>query len=584
MTKLQKRIVAIIVCLLLVFVLWHFGTKESSTAFEGTADGFGGEVKVAVTVDGNTITGINVTAEKETPEVGGKAIEKLKEKVLANQSADIDVISGATFSSTAFITALNAALKEGNVTLAGTGGKAAEDVEKTVDVVVVGGGGAGMTAAITAAEEGKNVLLIEKNDILGGNTTRASSGMNACETHYEKEQGVEDSVKSFVEDTMKGGKELNDPALVQFLAENSSAAIDWLDKEGAELKGPLTTMGGLSAKRTHRPVDEEGNITAVGNYLASQLSKKMDELKIETMTGTEVKSIIMENDKASGVIATSDGNNKITVHASAVIVATGGFGGNMDMVVKYRPDLKGYISTNVPTASGDAIAFLGEVGAEFIDMDQIQLHPTVIPTDGALVGEALRGDGAILVNKEGLRFTDERGTRDAVSAAEVAQTDGNVWLIVNQEMYDVSAIIQKLDKKGYMVKGKTLDDLAKAMSFDDAATKNFKDTMAKWVTYVEKKEDPDFNRKIDTEITDLSKGTYYAVNVGPGIHHCMGGVKIDTSTHVLTKEGKPIAGLYACGEVTGGVHGANRLGGNAVADIVVFGRQAGKVAVEEMGK
>lgn len=569
---------------MLVFVLWHFGTKESSTAFEGTADGFGGEVKVAVTVDGNTITGINVTAEKETPEVGGKAIEKLKEKVLANQSADIDVISGATFSSTAFITALNAALKEGNVTLAGTGGKAAEDVEKTVDVVVVGGGGAGMTAAITAAEEGKNVLLIEKNDILGGNTTRASSGMNACETHYEKEQGVEDSVKSFVEDTMKGGKELNDPALVQFLAENSSAAIDWLDKEGAELKGPLTTMGGLSAKRTHRPVDEEGNITAVGNYLASQLSKKMDELKIETMTGTEVKSIIMENDKASGVIATSDGNNKITVHASAVIVATGGFGGNMDMVVKYRPDLKGYISTNVPTASGDAIAFLGEVGAEFIDMDQIQLHPTVIPTDGALVGEALRGDGAILVNKEGLRFTDERGTRDAVSAAEVAQTDGNVWLIVNQEMYDVSAIIQKLDKKGYMVKGETLDDLAKAMSFDDAATKNFKDTMAKWVTYVEKKEDPDFNRKIDTEITDLSKGTYYAVNVGPGIHHCMGGVKIDTSTHVLTKEGKPIAGLYACGEVTGGVHGANRLGGNAVADIVVFGRQAGKVAVEEMGK
>ena len=151
-------------------------------------------------------------------------------------------------------------------------------------------------------------------------------------------------------------------------------------------------------------------------------------------------------------------------------------------------------------------------------------------------------------------------------------------------MYDVSAIIQKLDKKGYMVKGETLDDLAKAMSFDDAATKNFKDTMAKWVTYVEKKEDPDFNRKIDTEITDLSKGTYYAVNVGPGIHHCMGGVKIDTSTHVLTKEGKPIAGLYACGEVTGGVHGANRLGGNAVADIVVFGRQAGKVAVEEMGK
>jgi len=435
-----------------------------------------------------------------------------------------------------------------------------------------------MTAAITAAEEGKSVILIEKNDILGGNTSRASSGMNACETHYEQEQGIEDSVDSFVEDTMKSGKEINDKELVQTLAENTSDAIDWLDSEEIKLDGPLATMGGLSTNRTHRPVDEEGNIIPVGNYLVDGLSSRLDSLGIEVLTGTEVTDIIMDNGKACGVLATGSAGNSVTVNAGAVIVATGGFGGNMDRVEEYRPDLKGYISTNVTTASGDAIDFLGDVNADFVDLDQIQLHPTVIPSDGALVGEALRGDGAILVNREGVRFYNETGTRDEVSAAEVEQTGGNVWLIANQDMYDVSAVVQKLDKGGYLVKGDTLEDLAKAMEFDDAATAAFVETVNTWSGYVADGTDPDFGRTIGDVKTDLSSGPYYAVNVGPGIHHCMGGVKINTNAEVIDTEGNVIPGLYAAGEVTGGIHGANRLGGNAIADIVVFGRIAGQNA------
>ena len=583
MGSLTKRILSCLACVaLIVFCIGGsmYVVEREGHQYDGAAQGFAGEIKVSVFVEGNTITDITYQTEGETPSIGGSAIKALRTKILKTQNVNIDTISGATYSSKGFLSAVEMALGEAGIVADGSGAGAgtAEDYEATADVVVVGGGGAGMTAAITVAENGKSVILLEKSDILGGNTSRASSGMNAAETHYEKEQGIEDSVELFIEDTIKSGKEINDPELVRTLAENTSEAIDWLDKENAPLSGPLGTMGGLSAKRTHRPVDAEGNVTSVGNFLVSALGVRLDELGIEVVTGAAVNKIIMEDGKAVGVSGVGAYGENITVHANSVIIATGGFGGNMDRIVALRPDLAGYISTNVATADGDAIDFLGEVGADFVDMEQIQLHPTVIPTDGALVGEALRGDGAILVNREGVRFTNETGTRDAVSAAEVSQTGGNEWLIANQEMYEGSAVIKKLDKSGYLVTGADLDELAKAMEFDANATAALKETVSTWSSYVASGTDADFSRDIGTPLTDLSSGPYYAVNVGPGIHHCMGGVKINTDAQVISTDGTPIPGLYACGEVTGGIHGANRLGGNAVADIVVFGRIAGENA------
>ncbi len=583
MNALTKRIFSCLACVaLIIFCIWGstYVVKHEGHQYDGSAEGFAGTISVSVYVEGDTITDITYQTEGETPSIGGSAIQALRKKILKTQNTQIDVVSGATYSSKGFLTAVDAALAETGVVADGShiSDAATEDYELTTDVVVVGGGGAGMTAAITIAESGKSVIIIEKSDILGGNTSRASSGMNACETHYEAEQGVEDSVELFIEDTMKSGKEINDPDLVRTLAENTSAAIDWLDEENAPLSGPLGTMGGLSAKRTHRPTDAEGNVTSVGNYLVSALGVRLDELGVEIITGTAVDKVIMEDGKACGVTGVGTYGENVTVHAGAVVIATGGFGGNMDRIVELRPDLEGYISTNVATATGDAIDFLGEIGADFVDLEQIQLHPTVIPTDGALVGEALRGDGAILVNREGVRFTNETGTRDAVSAAEVAQTGGNVWLIANQEMYEGSAVIKKLDKSGYLVTGETLEELAAAMEFDQAATEALLETVETWSGYVASGVDADFSRDIGTPLTDLSSGPYYAVNVGPGIHHCMGGVKINTEAQVISTDGNPIPGLYACGEVTGGIHGANRLGGNAVADIVVFGRIAGENA------
>ena len=589
MRNSTKKILGVTICILLALFcgLAPLVKKGASgKSYVANAQGFGGNIEVTVYVDGDTITDITYEAPDETPSVGGVAMSNLKTQIIEEQNSNVDVIAGATYSSTGFLEAVNAALNEAGVVADGSNGTktVAEDYEGTADIVVIGGGGAGMTAAISAAEEGKSVILLEKNSILGGNTARASSGMNAAETHYEEEQGVEDSVQSFIDDTMASGKNMNDPELVKVLAENTSGAIDWLDSEGIELNGPLATMGGLSANRTHRPVDADGNIIPVGSYLVDKLSARMDELGIEVHTNTAATEIIMEDGKAAGVKATGSSGNNVTIHADAVIVATGGFGGNMDKVTEYRPDLEGYISTNVTTASGDAIDFLGDLNADFVDLDQIQLHPTVVPTDGTLVGEALRGDGAILVNKEGHRFFNETGTRDEVSAAEIEQPTGNVWLIVNQDMYEGSAVISKLEKGGYLVNGDTLDDLAKAMDFDADATAALKETVETWSGYVASGVDEDFGREIGAVKTDLSSGPYYAVNVGPGIHHCMGGVKINTSAEVIDTDGNPIEGLYACGEVTGGIHGANRLGGNAVADIVVYGRIAAESAIEYIDK
>ena len=215
------------------------------------------------------------------------------------------------------------------------------------------------------------------------------------------------------------------------------------------------------------------------------------------------------------------------------------------------------------------------IGAATVDMEQIQLHPTVhVADDGSanLITEGLRGDGAILVNAEGKRFYDEVSTRDKVSDAENHQTGGYAWLIVDQKMYDASTVIQGYVSKGWTVTGDSPEALAKEMGVDEAA---LAETISTWNGYVEAKNDPDFNR---TSFAQQLTDTLYALTVQPGVHHTMGGLKINTAAEVIDTDGNVIPGLFAAGEVTGGVHGSNRLGGNAVADFTVFGLIAGESA------
>lgn len=544
-----------------------------SGEFSGQAKGYQGDVKTTVTLEDGKITKIE-TEEEETDTIGHAAIEKLTEEIIAKNSLDIESVTGATVSSQAFVTAITAALDSAGLKaedlVANDVSEEKTDLEQETQVVVVGAGGAGLTSAIQLTQDGVDVIVLEKAELAGGNTSRASAGMNAAATHVQEEQGVEDSVEQFVKDTMEGGKNLNNPELVQKLAEDSSEAIDWLDS----IDAPLTELkfsGGATNKRTHAAVTKEGKSTAVGSYLVDKLSAKAKELEIKTIYGAEVNKILEEEGKVVGVEAkTKDGTLK--VKSEAVIIATGGFGGNMDKVKEYRQDLDGYVSTNVATVTGDAIDFLSEIGASFIDMDQIQIHPTVMQTDGSLISEGLRGEGAILVNQDGKRFINELETRDVVSAAELKQDKPGAWLIVDQKMMDESATVQSYLSKGFLQEASDYASLAEITGADEAT---LKETLENWSSYVNNQNDEEFARQgLDSVKSDLSVFPLYTVNVAPGIHHTMGGVEINTNSEVLDTQKSPIAGLYAAGEVTGGVHGANRLGGNAVTDIVVFGRNA----------
>lgn len=442
----------------------------------------------------------------------------------------------------------------------------------TADIVVVGSGGAGLSAAVEAINAGKSVIVLEKMPIIGGNTLRATGAFNAAETKYQEEQGIEDSKETFFNDTMEGGKNMNDPDLLKVLVEHANESLEWINDMGAGLTD-VTLSGGATNPRAHRP--EDGS--PVGPAIINTLTNNLEERGVEILLETTATQLLEEDGKVVGVEAEDKNGNTFKINAKAVILATGGFGANSEMVEEYRQDLKGYNTTNHPGATGDGIKMALEVGADLMHIDQIQTHPTTDPETGFMFTEAVRGDGAILLNKEGERFINELETRDVVSQAILEQTDGIAYLIFNQEMVENNKSLAGYIDAGYATEGEDIAKLAEAIGINAETAVA---TVNTYVTYVKNGNDEDFGRANLSQT--LETGPYYAIPVTPSIHHTMGGLKIDTQTHVLNADGEPIPGLYAAGEVTGGIHGGNRIGGNAVADIVTFGRIAGQTAAAEI--
>lgn len=541
--------------------------------YEGTAKGFGGEITAKVTLSETGITAVELIGADETPSIGGAALEKIQTMVMERQTTNIDAVAGATVTKEGAIAAINSALMSAGVDpaeLTGIGAEKTEVSEQTIetDVVVIGAGGAGMTAAITAKQAGLDVLILEKMPMIGGNTVKATGGMNAAETKYQKASGIEDSVQTFIDDTMKGGYDINDPELVKVLAENSADAIDWLDTIHAPLP-KVSFSGGATNARIHAPEDGSG----VGDYLVKAFSEQLDALSIPVYLDTKATDIIIEDGVVTGVKAESV-DVKYTVNAKAVILATGGFGANEELYTKYREDLKGFVTTNTPGATGDGLVMAEAIGAALVDVEQIQIHPTVEQSTSIMITEAVRGDGAILVNQEGKRFVNEMLTRDVVSAAVISQDGGYAYIIFDQQLRDNLKAIEKYVAANIVEEGAAIEDLAEKINVDPAVLSA---TLTEWNEAVAAGNDTEFERATGME-HDLSTAPYYAIKIAPGVHHTMGGVKINTSCEVLSTEGEVIPGLFAAGEVTGGIHGGNRIGGNAVADIVVFGRIAGQSA------
>ena len=442
---------------------------------------------------------------------------------------------------------------------------------KSADIVVIGAGGAGMSAAIQAVQNGAtNVVIVEKTGMAGGNTTRSTGGLNASETTFQDRDAIEDSNQLFIDDTMKGGKNINDPELVKYMAENSAEALYWVNDMGADLT-VVGLFGGASVKRIHRPSDT----SAVGPVLVKTLLSVVEKNNIPVLYNTKAEEIITDANGAVSGVKVTDAEGTYTINCKAVIIATGGFGANSEMVEKLNANLKGFGTTNVAAATGDGIAMGTAIGAATVDMEQIQTHPTVHPETQTMYTEAVRGNGAIIVNKEGARFTNEMGTRDVVSAAILEQTDGQAWLIFDEAVRKSLKAIEGYISAGIVFQSETIEGLAAEIGADPATLSA---TMAKFADDV-KAGNPDEFGRAGLELP-LTEANFYACMVAPAIHHTMGGLKINTAAEVLNEEGNAIAGLFAAGEVTGGVHGANRLGGNAVTDIVVFGKAAGASACD----
>lgn len=440
-------------------------------------------------------------------------------------------------------------------------------VEKT-DVLVIGAGGSGHIAAITANGAGAKVILLEKMPISGGNSQLAAGGMNAAETTYQKNSKITDTKESMYEDTMKGGKNLSKPELVKVLANKSAESMEWLDSIGSKLSA-VNMGGGAANKRFHAP---EGG-SAVGSYLVNIYKAVAEKEGLDIrLNSPAVRLLLDKNGAVYGAVVDGKHSGLYEIHAKSVILTTGGFSANATRVESYQPNYKGMTTSNQPGATGDGLDLAKEAGADFVDMKQIQIHPSIAVGSNTLITEAVRGVGAVMVNHDGKRFYDELSTRDKVSAAILEQNGKTAWLILDDNIRKSLKQIEGYFHLNLAKEAKSLDELAKMIK---VPAENLKKSIAEYNKAVETKVDT-FGKKTLEKKVEVPN--FVAIEIAPGIHYTMGGVSFSPSSQVLNKDGKPIPNFYAAGEVTGGLHGANRLGGNSISETVTFGRIAGEQA------
>ncbi|WP_075181054.1 flavocytochrome c [Pantoea sp. 1.19] len=544
------------------------GRKYKPGVFQEKVEAEALKLKINVTLDTDRITDIALEQDDSLDVDFTTTFDTLRNRMLVANSPYVDAITGATTQSEALKKAVSRALATSSkAQVIEEGGN--PEAPQQYDVVVIGSGGAGLAAAIEACDDGARVVIVEKMATIGGNTIKASVGMNAAETRFQKLKGIHDSKTAFYDETLKGGKFKNNPVLLKEFVELAPAAIDWLADHHIVLDD-ITITGGMGTDRTHRPADR----SAVGGFLISGLVKNLNNRNIDVMLDTSVAEILSENGAVCGVKVVNEYNDSRILLAKSVIVATGGFSANREMVVKYRPELDGFVTTNHKGATGSGIGLLQRLGAGTVDMQEIQIHPTVEQTTSYLISESIRGGGAILVSQAGQRFFNEMETRDKVSAQIIALPEKSAWIIFDDQVRRNNKAADEYIAKGFVEQADTPEALAVKLNMDQNALLA---TLARYNQFVAQQHDDDFGRQTALR-HPLNEGPFYAIRIAPGVHHTMGGVTINPDTAVLNADGEVIPGAWAAGEVTGGIHGANRIGGNAIADIIIFGILAGRHA------
>lgn len=590
----MKKFLSMLLCATLLLPLSGCGTSNQSTetnlkngTYTVETQGHNAKLVMDVTIAEGKIDEINVTDHQETMGVSDPAFNKVIPAIIENQSLAVDTVSGCTVTSKALITAVGLAIEaaggdpknyqtpvENNVVKE-------EDVEKTADVVVVGAGGAGLAAAVSAIENGASVIVVEKMPAAGGNTIRSAGYYNAVDPKRQEPLGIEDSIDLHIQQTYEGGDKVGNLDLITTLVENSYPTLEWLESLGVEFLDTITACVGAMHNRTHTPVIPLGS-----SYIDIYVKHLGKSDKAEIIYDTKADSLIYENGKVTGVECTGPTGNKVTLNANnGVIVATGGFSANVEMRQKYNtiwPNLDENLpTTNHAGATGDGIIMAQELGANVVGMEYIQLFPLTNPENGSTKG-ILNGDTSnlIYVNLSGERFTDEGGRRDDICQDILKQEKSSFYTICDGQVYPTGdevnldgIAINTMVENGEIVKANSIEELAKALDMDyEVLNKSIEDYNAALLSGK-----PDqFGRTLYKK--PITTAPFYARIQAPAVHHTMGGLEINTNAEVIDTNGNVINGLWAAGEVTGGIHGSNRLGGNAVPDTAVFGRIAGRNA------
>ena len=577
-------------------------SASAATYVPGTytykVNGHNAAMTVAVTVSKNKIENIDYSKNLETIGVGKLALDKVAGKILEKQSLGVDGITGATISSMALKYAVGECLKQAKVSDADL-----KQLKKNVEhyaplpntmktqVVIIGGGGSGLAAAVAASQAGADVIVLEKLGLLGGSTNVSEGALNAADPVRQPKQGIEDSVAKHIDQTLKGGHNKGNPELVKHLCEGAYPAVQWLESLGVKFKDEVGTATGALWQRSHYTVTPSGNsyIRVFEKYIA-------EHPNIKVITDIEAKDIIRDADgRVTGVLAKSNKTHRYTLVKAekGVIVATGGFGANVKLRQEVNTgvfkdyDLGPKIGcTNFQlSAQGSGIIMGKEIGANVIGMPDIQVHPCGTPGTGLMEMIRTSGRNRVFINTDGNRFVNEGAARDVLAKAIFAQKGSTYYVVVNHLRYPSLTWVDNNGAKvgdmidlGRVVPANTLDELAAKLKMPAANLKASIDTYNA-VVRGEKKDPLGFvaNNKADKVMTE---GPWYACKKVPTVHHTMGGLQINTEAQVLDANGHVIPGLYACGETTGGIHGSNRLGGNAIADVMVFGRTAGTNAAQ----
>ena len=587
----MKRIITVLFCVVLtasLIVACATGGRGQTGIFTGSAPGHGGTMVVELELNRGNIRRIDVVQHNETRFFYEVPFQRIIGSIVRDNNLNVDNVAGATLTSMALRASITDALVSAGANIGAmtrpvqrpVGG---QTIQKQADVVVIGGGGAGMTAAIRASQLGASVIVLEKLAFIGGNTLISGSGYNAVNPRIQLAQNppVQDSIDFHFQQTFEGGDSIADPTLVRILVENALAGIYWTQELGMEWQDNIFTVPGALFRRSNLPVMPLG-IGFVDMY--RRFLDRADS-NIELLLETRANELITEGGRVVGVRATNADNNTVEVRATSVVMATGGFGSNIEMRMRY--DQLWHVldrsipTTNLPSIVGDGIVMGQAVGANLVGMDYIQLLPFGHIRTGSLSGLVGRSmEDHVYVNIEGRRFVDEGARRDDMTAATLAQTNSVMFVIIDSRTVPTGDVLNffgeahdSLVHYGHVYRADTLEELARLFGADPAT---FVQTISDFNASVDRGYDPEFGRTVFSG--RIEQPPFYAGPRMPTVHHTMGGLQIDAYTRVISTAGNIIPGLYAAGEVAGGVHGTNRLGGNALTEMTVFGKIAGESA------